>query len=474
MNHLEIAFNSMKKILLFLLATWFLLGSCSDDFLEKNQRNLTMLSGMALVSSQVPDPSIEIELGIAESEAFYIASYPIWMEWESMHGRFDKGVTTLKFKVKRPEGEPEATVLSGIVILDIDRIGLIGLEVVYGNIGNLPGASSRIIPVSGSVKDAAMHKPSGMLVLATQSPDQLWVYKLASGESFTIPLPHTPQCIDLAGEGKTVVVGNTTPNLLLVNIESRTVVRTFPLDCVAFDVVAADNVWCYIAPQGSEWTTLRSLNLSTGKLVTGQTPWSGTFYSNTIIRKVPGKPLLMGTRPQLGPTGILLVDISKGVANDTINYYHQDLGNFWVFNDGNRFISRRGSIFPIPSYSTKQDFRPDPVEIIKIQLPHEEVNDIDFSDARNAFFVASVKAWQTGWNQGGQNVITQYQAGNYSLTRSYEPSLTAIPNGNEVILAYSQVKFVFSSGDGNHLYAVRRMAPEFGVESWSIEEFEVR
>ena len=60
---------------------WLLLGSCSDDFLEKNQRTLTMLSGKALISSQDPNPAIHIELGLAGSESFYIASYPAWMVW---------------------------------------------------------------------------------------------------------------------------------------------------------------------------------------------------------------------------------------------------------------------------------------------------------------------------------------------------------------------------------------------------------
>lgn len=141
----------MNNRIVFLLIIWLLLGSCSDDFLEKNQRTLTMLSGKALISSQDPNPAIHIELGLAGSESFYIASYPAWMVWESMHGKFDNGSVTLNFKVKRSEGQSETATLSGIVILDIDRIGLIGLEVVYGNIGNLPGWVLGLSPCRGAL-----------------------------------------------------------------------------------------------------------------------------------------------------------------------------------------------------------------------------------------------------------------------------------------------------------------------------------
>ena len=464
----------MNKRTLFLLAVWLLMGSCSDDFLEKNQRNLTMISGKALISSQDPNPVIHIELGVAGSESFYITSYPIWMEWESMHGKFDEGVTSLKFRVKRPEGQSETATLQGIIVLDIDRIGLVGLEVVYGNIGNLPGVGSRIVPLSGSVRDAAMNKASELIVVATQSPDQLWFYQTASGESFTVPLPHSPQCVDFTNDGKTVLVGNTTATLLQVSVESRSVVKSFPLDCVAFDVVAAENGWCYIAPWGSEWTTLRSLNLTSGQLVTSKQFWSVTLYGNSIIRKVPGKPLLLGTRPQVGPTGILLFDISRGAANDTVNYWHKDLGNFWIFRDGDRFISGRGVVYAIPPYVANPGITPDPMEMGMIQLNYNEVYDMAFPGVSNTFFVASYDSWQTGGNSENRPVITRYDAGNYSRIGRFEPSLTAISQGGETILAHNQVRYLFVTSDGSHLYAVRRIAPEFSVESWSIEEFEVR
>jgi len=463
----------MNNRIVFLLIIWLLLGSCSDDFLEKNQRTLTMLSGKALISSQDPDPAIHIELGLAGSESFYIASYPAWMVWESMHGKFDNGSVTLNFKVKRSEGQSETATLSGIVILDIDRIGLIGLEVVYGNIGNLPGVGSRIIPLSGSVRDAAMNKASELIAIATQSPDQLWFYKTATGESFTVPLPHSPQCIDFTSDGKAVLVGNTTSTLLQVNVESRSVVRSFPLDCVAFDVVAADNGWCYIAPQGNEKVTLRSLNLTTGELVTSKESWSVLLYGNCMIRKVPGKPLLLGTRLQLGPTGILLFDISRGAANDTINYWHKDLGNFWVFSDGTRFISGQGIIYGVPSYIANQYNTPDPMEMGAIQLNYFNVYDMAFSEAKNSFYVASYDNWQSGGNTENRYVITRYHAGNYSRLSRFEPSLTALNEGGELVLAYNMVRYLFVNDDGSRLYGIRRLAPGFGAENWSIEEFDI-
>lgn len=76
----------------------------------------------------------------------------------------------------------------------------------------------------------------------------------------------------------------------------------------------------------------------------------GYLCGNMILKKVPQRAQIMGTRTQVGPTGVLQVDISRGVPNDTIQYWHMDITDFWVFRDGNRFLAKSGAIYPIPPF----------------------------------------------------------------------------------------------------------------------------
>lgn len=465
----------MRKFAVLIMVTGLFLSSCSDDFLEQNQRNLTMLSGKALLSVHDPDPEIEISLGLAGSEKYHIAYYPRWMVWESMYGKFENGMTTLKFTVQEPEVRPNPDFLTGTVVLDIDRIGLVGLEVVYGNIGNIPGQIfTRVTPLGGSVKDAVMHQSTGTLVVATQYPNQLLVFRPTTQENFTIPLQKSPQCLDFLEDGKTLLVGNTTAEVTLVNLESRSVVREYPLDCVAFDLVAGQNGWCYVSPQGDVWEVLRSLNLATGEVMSGGQLMRGNLCGNMILKKIPGRAQIMGTRTQVGPTGVLQVDISRGMANDTLQYWHMDIHNFWVFRDGNRFLAKSGTLFPIPPFVASVSGGINLSEVGRVQLPQTAVGDACFTMAGNTLFVAGGNSWQQGWTQGEKNLIFSIDAGNLTISKTWEPSYTALEVNGELIMAYNQVIYLFADAMGTRLWAVRRMAPEAGVEQWSIEEFEVQ
>ncbi|MBP6969786.1 MAG: hypothetical protein KBB66_12290, partial [Prolixibacteraceae bacterium] len=108
-----------------------------------------------------------------------------------------------------------------------------------------------------------------------------------------------------------------------------------------------------------------------------------------------------------------------------------------------------------------------------IQLNYFNVYDMAFSEAKNSFYVASYDNWQSGGNTENRYVITRYHAGNYSRLSRFEPSLTALNEGGELVLAYNMVRYLFVNGDGSRLYGIRRLAPGFGAENWSIEEFDI-
>jgi len=463
-------------IILFIILIFngLLFNSCNNDFLDSNQQQVSMLGGKAVISSWDPEPAIELNIGIAGSEAYYITMYPKWMKWESLRGKFRDGNTSMKFSVEEQETVGNSGLLTGTVVLDIDRIGLVGFEVVYGNIGNLPGnEDGKVKEIQGKVIDADIHKPSGTIVIATQYPNQLLIFP-ASGQISVIPLGKSPQCVEISTDGKSVLVGNTTPEISLVSLETKNVVKNFLLDCVPYDLVSGNNGWCYIAPQGSSWTNLRSLNLNTGGLFSAVNYWNSQLFGSSILKKVPGKSLFVGTRTQVSPTGLLLFENSRGKASDTLCYWHIDLTDLWVFNDGNRIVDKKGVIYPLPAFDPVNSFQIQLTEVGRLNLPQNAINSVDFCEAKSSMFVANGANWQPDLNQGQNNVILQFNVSNLSLLNTYNPSYMAISQGNDLVLAYCQVRYVFTDQAGTRLYAIRRTAPDFGVENWSIETFEIR
>ncbi len=465
----------LKYCNFLMFAIGIALASCNDSFLDENQQNITMLAEKALISSHNADPSLDLNLGIAGSEKYYVAMYPKWMVWDSMHGKFENGATTLKFKVVEPEVQTGSDFLTGTVVLDIDRIGMIGFEVVYGNIGNVPGhVYSEVKEIAGIVMDAAICKPADILVIATQYPNQLLIYKTPLEQTTVVPLGKSPQCIDISGDGKSVFVGCTTPFVSLVSLESFSVQKDFRLDCVPFDIVTGDNGWCYIAPQGDSQATLCNLNLTTGESFFNSNPWFSNMYGNAFLKKVPGKPLIISTRTLVSPTGVLLLDISRGMANDTIKYWHENPVDLWISNDGNRMVTKEGIIHPVPVYTPTQEIQHELPQHGKLKLQQLGINDVDFCDTKNSLFAANGDNWQPDWKQLKNNVILQFDANNLSLLNTYEPSYTAVRKDDALVFAYSQVRYLYSNQAGTQLFAIRRTAPDFDLNQWSIEKFKIK
>ncbi len=464
----------MKRNILYIIlfAGILFTGGCNDDFLNESPGEIMMLEGTVLISSRDTAPSILLNLPDAGSADYYITVFPKWMVFDSMHGRFENGTATLQFKVVEPEWRANPDYLSGTVVLNINGSGIIGFEAVCANIGNIPGQlSPDIMGIEGSVVDAVTLKPKNLVVIATRNPNRLLVLNTVTELTKIVPLDKSPQCIDFTDNGNAMLVGYETPEIVKIDLNSGSVLKTYPLDCIPSDLAAFDNGWCYISPRSNNWEKLVNLNLATGYVFTNQEPWTNPMHGSALLKKAAGKPLLMATRPNLGPTGVLRFDISRGIASDTITYWHENVIDFWISDDGAIMITKEGTIHPVPEYIPTNNYFLELPESGKLNLPWNSIDAADFCTARNSMFVALGSNWQPGWPQEQNSAIMQYAIGNQNLLNTYNPSFTALIQGNTLVLAYNHVHFLFSDQAGTKLFGIRRTAPSTGVEQWSIEKF---
>lgn len=149
-------------------------------------------------------------------------------------------------------------------------------------------------------------------------------------------------------------------------------------------------------------------------------------------------------------------------------------GSFAVDHPGGCRVGKVSyHVFPLPAYGPLPDILVPMDEVGRVMLPQGKINDVCFSLAGDHLFVVSGSNFEPGTPQGTNNVILQVDAANLAVTKTYEPTFSVLDNGGELVYAFQQVRYVFTDPLGTNLYAIRRIAPDFGVEDWSVEVFEV-
>lgn len=465
-----------KYRLLFLTILFLSVFSCSDDFLKSQNPEVFQSNEPLILSSQSLGNEITLTLPNAANESFYISVFPKWLQPENMNGNMENGVLTLKYAIIQPESGSQTDYLKGTLVVSVEGVGLFQTELIYGNIGSTPDQSlQNVKQIEGKVIDAVYNKTTDVLIIAAQNPNRLIVIQTNSGTSNVINLDKSPACMDISGDGKSLILGYTVAEIGIFNLENNTLQRSYQLDCIPFDLVLGENGWCYISPSDRYDYNLRSLNLSTGKLNSGKTPpLSYNLYGQSVLKKVGGKPLLAATRTGVSPAGLLLINISRGLPNDTIAYWHDNTSTIWPFADGSRFFAEEGQCYFMPEYIASMNIQPGLKSYGKLKLNQLRINCIDQNLAKNSFFVAERNVAELYYNQNYANIIEQFDATNLNLIQTFKPSLTAVKKDDKTVLLNNEIWYTFSNNAGSKLFAIRSITPEIDVKQWSIETFDIK
>ncbi len=331
----------------------------------------------------------------------------------------------------------------------------------------LPG----VIKIEGIVTDAEYNHDVNIMTICTKSPNSVIILNTGTNESATIPLDKTPNCISLSEDGHKAVIGYSVSSVSLVDIDNRQITRDYTIDCIPFDIVYGDFGWCYITPSTGQWVNMRNLNLNTGELnETVGLGWS-KIYEKTLIRKRPGKPNLVGTRTTLSPTGILIFDITNGMVNDTISYYHTSIGNFFVSADGTRLYDGFRSVWFLPEYDAQ--FHPlSPLLYGQLETELENISAFDECPALNSIFVCSS---HYDYSQGFTSIFSpnleQFNTSSLNKIRTFTVSPVFVTENGIRKLYETHPVFVFVNKEGSNLYVLKNLKESYNKYYWTIETF---
>jgi hypothetical protein len=332
--------------------------------------------------------------------------------------------------------------------------------------------ASAIIPrdvseISGIVTDVEFHKSSGIMAICTKSPNSLILYNTTTNKSNTIALTKTPACISISEDGHKAVIGYTVASLSYIDIDKGEIAKDYDIDCLPYDVVLGDNSWCYITPTVDQWVFFRSLNLNTGVITVGKN-WS-TVYEKTMIKKIPGKPYLVGSRMNLSPTGILLFDVSKGIASDTISYWHESIGKFWISEDGKKLFTSYRKVYQMPSYD--YEFHTGSPSVYgQVETSQSYISAFDQCTKTKRFFVVSSVYW---FSEDTSSKIEQFDSDNLNKINEFEVAPIYLNEGTVGTPYQASVRYVFVDQSGSILYAIKSLNSNDNKVNWSIEKFKL-
>ncbi|MGB8492418.1 MAG: hypothetical protein WCE64_15295 [Bacteroidales bacterium] len=452
----------MKKLsyIIGLALLLICLISCSDDFLENNLRESYILSDTLFLNSNQTDVNVDVILPVAYDAGFSVFIQPKWLSFNSMYGELIDSHALLSFRIDTDKTAQGYQTQYGLIGLDVEGGGLYFFTVAYNNV---PPESLKI---NGIVTDAEFNQLTGIMAITTRSPNSVVIYKPEEKKSNIILLGKTPKCISLSEDGHTAVIGFAERSVGYLQIEDLQITIDIPIDCIPWDIALGENGWLYVAPESALFDNLRSLNLSTGEMITRTN--FGIVYGNTTIKKIKSKPYLFGSRMTTIPSGILIFNIKTGAANDSITYYHTHLGPFLVSEDGTRIYTQDGYVYNMPAINGMFNSE------ILVPTGRMQSNTPYFSTFEELKTNGSVFGVVL-YNYLDENSFPIDEFSIYTLNkiRTFKASPVYLFENGKGKIYPTKPNFIFTDKEGIKLYVIKNIIPVYNKDYWTIETIQL-
>ena len=395
--------------------------------------------------------------------SWQITGIPVWLNISPSSGLLSSGYS---ISVSATPNSNNITVgqnySASLQIVNNSGTGSLTIAVNLTAIGIHSGNEQSI---DGIVTDAEYNHENGIMAICTKSPNSLIIINTNTDESHTISFDKTPNCVSISEDGHKAVVGYSVSYVSSINIDSLKITRDYSINCIPYDIVFGENGWCYITPTVDQWVFFRSLNLNSGVLINGTN--QSMLYEKTIIRKIPGKPYLVGTRTTLSPSGILIFDITKGRASDTISYYHESTGNIWISEDGSKLYAGNRNVYNLPAYDYQYHVNAPPL-FGQIESA-SSITSLDECPSINSIFSTYAYSDISGYS----SLIEQSSTLNLNKTKEFYASITAVTENGIKSYYESTVWYIFVNKSGSNLYAIKNLKSKYNKNYWVIETIQL-
>jgi len=308
-----------------------------------------------------------------------------------------------------------------------------------------PTVSGNAELIEGEVVDAEYCKATGSLVIATKNPNRMYLYNSAQVKK-TLELQKIPINVAISEKGDLIVASFTNTDLSLINPETFTIQKNIQSGIITSDIALGGNGWAYLAPKAYDTYYLFSVDLSSGQVVKNNENMNGL----TLLKKVPGKNLVYGSKTGWSPDFLMVFDISAGAVNPVTDEWWTTLGKFWLSEDGERIFAGNLKVYQSPDYQNKGNIMDNPKSLGQLEPISGTVNSIDHSAALKEIFVA-YKSYS--YEVGAQ--IQRIDDSGYFVKKTVGlNNLTFVENGYSMTVI-PDIPYMYVNKAGTELYIIK-------------------
>lgn len=397
--------------------------------------------------------------------SWWIASAPNWLTAEKQYGLIDQ-------------------YQSEEIKLSVDVNGLnpgeyTGTLIIQSNAENQKTVSIQVkIVVSasayygdyhqGQLIDARFSKTSDELIILTKSPNQLLFFSSEINNPTVVDLDRVPQCLAMTEDESTIAIGYSNSEITIYNTQSHNAIKTYNIGTIPLSVEFASNEWLYFIATNSYWNYLHSFNLNTQEIVRQKDGEGGM----KTLKKVPGKSLLLSTRPGYSPDGLLLFDVSEPGQTDSVNLYHMDMSGYWLSDDGEKLFTGWKKIYNVPDFMDGNSFIPnEPPVTGQIDFQESQIVDCIAQQSSSGYIFVSTGF---GW-QGQTTTLKVYNDQTLVQQRSYDLNFVRPDFFSVYSTWYGRPFAMFPSENKKDLWLVQKYA-EYDTDNtgiWSVAKVDI-
>lgn len=313
-----------------------------------------------------------------------------------------------------------------------------------------------------NIIDAEFCTATNKLIVVSTNPNQLSILNPETQQVESIALNAKAKCVSVIHDGTMAAIGHD-GFITYVDLVNKSIDLEYNISCNAYDIILAENKWCYVAPDNGSWVNLHSVNYTNGQ----EYQTTESIYSKVKMKKQPGSPYLYLCSTTLSSSALQKADISGGPAEYLYSKFNSDTwGNFWFAEDGSR-------IFTI----SKKVYRTSVVKEDDMQYNGSIESEnylfwVDHSAKANKVFTIAKGEWSSDITASRVDV---YSASYLNYLKSYPLESFLVPSGVEGGRVLSaEGRYVFANQSGTRLYAIVQAEKESGMLfDWAVQNIEV-
>ncbi len=405
--------------------------------------------------------------GKTESEIkFKITSYPDWIKISPDSGVVGKNFVAIEI-VSNLISKP-----SGVYEGKLEITTSFGKKTIFLK-GIIDKIKEQKTILTSNVVDAEYSKAKDLLVYVSSNQSKLHIYNTTTEKSESISLNYTPTCVSISSDGEYAVVGHDA-HITYVNLNTKSIIKTFNVSCNALDIVLSNNKWAYVFPKVDQWESIRCIDLNLNYENEKRTSdWS--IYAGTKAKLHPSGNSIYGTNNGISPSDIEKYNIKAGVAEKLYDSpYHGDYeigGDLWFSEDGARVFTRGKTVMKV-SENVSNDMIYNGT--ISLQNTNGFIDWLDHSAVKSNLYIIATNKSIFWYDKQNLPFIFVHNSSNLSFKTKIELEKFYVYDNKGVVSTFApEPYFVFSNSTGNYIYVLTKAVGSGLENEWAIEKIKI-